>query len=306
VLFRQGHFVESVETARRAVRAADAAGEKASLAHALSVLDGSLTQVGRVDPAVTERALALYEELDDVKGLGATLNHLGIHAYYEGRWSEALDFYKRSHEAKERSGDVEGSAMALHNEAEILCDQGHYEEADALFRDALRVAKAAGHPLIEAFVTANLGRLEARRLCFEQAHELLDEASEKLAAIGSGNMVLETDVRRAECLVLEGRHREALELSGRALARAGELGRLASLGPSLERTLGYALRQERRAGESLPHFEESLRLAREAQAEYEVALTLRALAETSGNGSRDADEVFERLGVVATPRVPLP
>jgi hypothetical protein len=46
-------------------------------------------------------------------------------------------------------------------------------------------------------------------------------------------------------------------------------------------------------------------LARDAHAEYEVALTLHALAKTCGGDSREAADLFARLGVVATPNVPL-
>src|SRR6185312_15397777 len=119
-------------------------------------------------------------------------------------------------------------------------------------------------------------------------------------------LALEADMRRVECLVLEGRPGEALELVEQAVARAGELGRLATLGAPLERSLGYAIHQSGRAAEARPHFEESLRLGREARAEYQVALTLRALAETSGGSTSESEELLERLGVVATPAVPLP
>ena len=42
-----------------------------------------------------ERARPIYEELDDLRGLGIVLNNLGIHAYYEGRWDESPAFYRR-------------------------------------------------------------------------------------------------------------------------------------------------------------------------------------------------------------------
>jgi class 3 adenylate cyclase/Tfp pilus assembly protein PilF len=306
LLFRQGRFEESIECGRLAVEHAEAAGDLRALAHACQTLDGSLTQVGRSEPALLERSLALFEELGDLLGLGATLNNLGINAYYAGRWNEALDLYRRSAEAKRRSGDVEGSAIAIHNEAEILCDQGHFDEAEALFRDALRAARAAGLSMTQAFVTANLGRLAARTQRFDDAHSLLDEAAEHLAAIGSQALALETDARRVECLVLEGRHGEARELAERALGRAAELGQTGNLGPALERLLGYALCQDRRRDESASHFERSLELARNADATYEKAMTLRAIADTRHEASVASAELFEQLGVVALPSVPLP
>ena len=74
-----------------------------------------------------------------------------------------------------------------------------------------------------------------------------------------------------------------------------------------ERLAGYAVVQSR-AGfeEAKPHFERSLEAARAANAEYEVGLTLRAIAETSGVDDGQGTEILNRLGVVSTPSVPLP
>jgi hypothetical protein len=103
--------------------------------------------------------------------------------------------------------------------------------------------------------------------------------------------------------VLEGRHQEALELLGPLLAD-GSVG----LRAMVERLAGYALVQSRAPfAEAKPHFDASVAAAEEAHAQYELALTRRALAETSGNGRDDeADAVLASLGVVRTAPVPLP
>ena len=75
------------------------------------------------------------------------LNNLGVHAYYEGRWDEALDYYRRSRDARQRGGDVTGAAVQTNNEAEILSDQGHLDEAQELFeRGPPLVAGRPGTP----------------------------------------------------------------------------------------------------------------------------------------------------------------
>jgi hypothetical protein len=55
-----------------------------------------------------------------------------------------------------------------------------------------------------------------------------------------------------------------------------------------------------------PHFEASLAAARAGKRPYEVALTLRALAETTKQPDGEAEEILDGLGVISTPRVPLP
>ena len=115
--------------------------------------------------------------------------------------------------------------------------------------------------------------------------------------------------RRAECLVFEGRYREALEVANecRESAAKSPVGGIEAL---IERSIGYAYHQARQPEEGRPHFEESLRIARELKVQYEVALTLRAMVATrfpDPDGlAAESDEILERLGVVSVPSVPLP
>jgi tetratricopeptide (TPR) repeat protein len=131
---------------------------------------------------------------------------------------------------------------------------------------------------------------------------VFDEALGAFRALGSEAFVQETEARRAECLVLAGRFQEALEILPGAIEAAEET---PQLGAFLERLYGYALVQTRQADEARPHLE----LARGLEAEYEGALTLEALARTRlGAPEADAEskEMLARLGVLATPLVPLP
>jgi len=195
------------------------------------------------------------------------------------------------------------------NVAEVLSDQGRLEEAELLFRDMVRVSRAARFPIGAALGTSNLGRLAARDGRFAEAHELLGEAATAFSAIEAGRYVNETNARRAECLVLEGRYSEALEVASALLEAAREtpFGGLEAL---VERTIGLALHQARRPDEGIQHLLESLRIARDLQALYEEALTLRALADTKAPDAdarrAESDAILARLGVVSLPKVPLP
>jgi hypothetical protein len=97
--------------------------------------------------------------------------------------------------------------------------------------------------------------------------------------------------------VLEGRYKEALA------ALAG----LPDGDPIVERLAGYAIVQSRGPlAKAKPHFDASLAAARAGKRPYEVALTLRALAETTKEPPGEAERILHELGVVSTPRVPLP
>ena len=140
-------------------------------------------------------------------------------------------------------------------------------------------------------------------------HGLFDDALAAVRAARSERFANETRARLAECLVLEGSHARALEL-GLACREAAAKSPVGGLEALIERNVGYALCQARRRDEATPHLEESLRLAREQKAEFEIALTLRAMAAVGFDDADalrgESDAILERLGVVSVPKVPLP
>jgi tetratricopeptide (TPR) repeat protein len=263
--------------------------------------------LGLPEESLYERALAMYEEIGDLEGQSIVLNNLGVRAYFAGKWTESRELYGRSRAAAERAGNVVRGAWATINSAEILLDQGHVGAAAEQFELARRIYAGVGHVFGAAVVTMNFGRIAAREQRFEDAYALLDEARAAFDRIGSAGFVLETDARRAECLVLEGRHREAFDVATATLEHTERVGEVAPRTALLERLRGYAKVQGREPELARPHFDESLRAARDLEAEYELALTMHALAQTGASEYAPlADVVLGRLGVVATPYVPLP
>ena len=157
---RQGHYAACVAAALPAVEAAERGGHRDLLANAYYLLHAAYGDLGSPEVArYRDLALPIYEELGDLVGQGNVLNNLGIEAYFEGRWDDALDLYRRSREAKSRAGDIANAATQSNNEAEVLSDQGRLAEAEALLRDALRVWSAAGYQIGVALATSNLGRV---------------------------------------------------------------------------------------------------------------------------------------------------
>jgi len=306
VKYRQGHFDEGIEWSARAAEHAELAGERAALGHAYFLLHLNHLSLGEKDDEHARLALPILEEAGDLVLQSNLINNLGIEAYYAGRWDEASELYRQSGELSGRAGDVVNVARAENNEGEILSDQGRLDEAEALFEEARRVWRAARYPVGIALATSNLGRVAARARRFDAAQELLAEALTSFEELGSEALGHETRARQAESFVLAGRFQDALELVPTVLQAAEEN---PLLSPVLERLHGYALVQARQKADARPRFERSLELARELDADYEVALTLQALGRTGfGDGDTEAESeaILERLGVVSTPLVPLP
>lgn len=308
--YRQSRYADAIEHADRAIALAETVGNLAEVARASYIAGASYDDLGRPGAlAYLERAVAIYEEIGDDRGLATACNNLGIHSYTRGRWDEAVQLYARARAADMRVGDPVNEAVHANNEAEVLSDQGRLSEAEPLFAGMIRICRGAGFLIGEALGTSNLGRVASRDGRYAEAYALYAEAIRLFDEIGARRYVNETRARVAEALVFEGRHDEALAAAEACLEAAREtpFGGLEAL---VQRMAGYALAQAGRPGEAWLRLRESLRIARALKVTYEEALTLAALADTGapdGEAARAAaSTILGELGVVTLPRVPLP
>ena len=291
--YRQGHFADAIRWARDAVALAHELDYLPGLAHGYFLLHIAHTATGHPDRAAFRGlALPIYEELGDLLGQAHVLNNLGIEAYYDGRWDEALDLYERSKAARSRIGDVVNVALVANNIGEIHSDQGRLDEARALFEESRDVAARAGGQLTAAVATLNLGRLAAREGRFDEAQTLVAEALAALEALDSRNFVLEAEARLAEVTAVAGDAEEGLRLADEGLAHASDVDVPLLVGAILHRARGLALRAAGDEAQAVASFEASLEAARGVGADYEVALALTALGR-----DEEAAPVLARLGV---------
>jgi tetratricopeptide (TPR) repeat protein len=291
---------------------ADRGGHLDVLANAHYLLHAAYGDLGRPEVARhRDQALPIYQQLGDLVGQGNVLNNLGIEAYFEGRWEDALDLYRRSRDAKQRAGDIANAATQSNNEAEILSDQGRLEEAESLLREALRVWAAAGYSIGVALATSNLGRAAARAGRYDEALARLDEAAAAFERMGADGYVDETRARIAECLALAGRAAESAAGARATLDHVRREAAQSVLAAQLERTLAWSALLAGDPEDARLHVERSLREAQSLGAAYEVAVSLHTAAalpgRTAEDAQRDRDEasaILATLGVVSLPSVP--
>jgi class 3 adenylate cyclase/tetratricopeptide (TPR) repeat protein len=309
IRFRQGHYQACVQIVLPAVGTAEAIGDRALLANAYYLLHAAYGDLGSPEIArYRDRALPIYEELGDLIGQGNVLNNLGVEAYFEGRWDEALALYARSKDAKSRAGDVAKAATQSNNEAEILSDQGHYNAAEELLGDALRVWRAAGYEIGIGLATSNLGRVAARAGRHDAGLAMLGEAVERFERIKAGGYVDETRARLAESLALAGRPVEAEAVARETLERVRRAADTSILECQLERVAGWSAIGLGDPQAARAHLEASLRIARALGASFEVATTLRSFQLLNAPGDfrteAEADTILAGLGVIVVPLPP--
>jgi tetratricopeptide (TPR) repeat protein len=308
----QGRYREVLRWCRRAIEEAEASGEREALAQAYFIMDWAHVDLGEPDEATnSQRALEIYQELGN-RGTAATvLNNMGMFAYFRGAWGESVDLYRRGHDLRLTIGDVVDAAMGPMNIGEILSDRGCLDEAETMFRDVLKVWRAAGRKEFVALTTSNLGRVASRSGRYDEAMGLFEDALRMYGEMGDEAEALEVQARIAECVMLRGEFEHALSQCETSLKRAQTIGGLPPQLPLLHRVRGWALLQSGRADDARRAFEDALGFARLRQADYEIALTLQAIAEHGRRTSavdREAEEqgrkILRRLGVERVPGVP--
>ena len=296
---RQGRWSEAIVTCRQAITEAESVGELTALAHALYSLDWALVESGRPEEATHSwRALEIYQQLGDPEHELFVLNNLGMFAYFDGRWDDAVALYLRAREAGERSGRPADAAFVDCNVGEILSDQGRLEEAEEHLRRARRVWNATREPQSVAFIDMLLGRLAVRRGDIQVGLPMLERSTRTLRAF---NMHAYADFGRgliAEAEALRGDPRRGLEIA-RADLEAADRER-----PLLQRAAGIALARLEETDAAGRELTAALACARERGAHYEIAATIDALAALGAADDellRERDEIVDALKIVRLP-----
>jgi class 3 adenylate cyclase/tetratricopeptide (TPR) repeat protein len=205
VMYRQGLFPSSLRTLELLVGLTEGTEHLRSNAHAHDLTHLVLSTAG--DPRSAEhrtQSLAIYESLGDVQGLAKVHNNLGVEAYLQCRWDDAVEHYKRSLEFEEQDANEVGAALSDANIAEVLIDQGRWEEARTRLVRALRTFQAQEFGLGEVETLKHLALLEARVGTPAAGEERLVRAREVIAAMGAESLVPDLLAFGAEVAVLAG------------------------------------------------------------------------------------------------------
>jgi class 3 adenylate cyclase/predicted ATPase len=305
--YQQGRYAEAAAVCAEAMALAERCGARDVLGRALYLRDAADVALGHYQgERWGEQAVAIWRKLGNLSWLARALNQLGMRAYFEGQWDEALDYYRQAADAFERTGDQWNAAIAASNLGELLSNQGRYQEAEHALQPAERVLRASGALSETAFVGSVLGRTAVRAGQPLAGLRLLEEALASYQKAGERNEVAATEVGIAEALAAAGRPVEALarteELAGGPLGRLGQPNASA-----LARIRGQALAMLGLLDEARQALEHSLGAARARGDAYDEALAANGLIVLAEAGGQDLDpglparrdELFGRLGLVA-------
>lgn len=220
---------------------AESCGDRETAAIALNRTGRTYSSLGNPELAIRYhlRALAIFENAEDARGLSETYNHIGTIWSEEGNRSEALRFKLQALEAARRSGDVKELSRAYNNIGEEYRLLSRNADAREQYIKSLELDKKAGNMAYEAICLHNLALVSAGEEDYEKARELFERSLSLSSSAIDREMEAETLVFWGESEVKAGRLDLAKPLLCDALARAEVLGSPRILAAALRHMAEY-------------------------------------------------------------------
>ena len=203
LFLRLRHTEDRLEAATLAVDAAHADGDEAAEGSLVLSLAAALLSHDRVAEAAEchGRAMALYEGLDDSRGLAQACDgRAKIHALV-GEWNDAEALFLRALDLRERVAYRRGVALTRQGLGRVAAARDDLDRAEELFRRSYEGLLNEGDRYDAAWSQALCAQVIADRGETDRALRLLDEATMEMRATGSV-------FGRAGLLEIDGRIRQ--------------------------------------------------------------------------------------------------
>ncbi len=280
VLQVKGRQREALRWAKRAMVAAEIADDPDALGQACHVMGWAFGVLGKEGARqFYHRSLEAYQRSGNLVRQAGILSNLGAVCQIEGRWDEALSYYERGRDESLKIGSTINAGVARLNIAEILIDRGEPAEAEELLQETLPLWKASRHRYFLGYCLSFLGRASLRAGRLDEALKRLEEARAIFVQVGAENEVPSVDARIAECRVRMNDLDAALALVDGLLGCAGSSNAVATVAPLLKRVRAQVLLQRGDVSGSRQALEAGLAAARERRNLFEAALTMLSLIE---------------------------
>jgi len=168
-------------------------GLKKEMAAALSTQAGSYYVRGDFNKAIEyyHLCLAIYEEIEDKKGLSKVLNNIGVMYSNQGNFRKALEYHLRSLKIKEEIPDKSGMAGTMNNIGLIYMNQGDYPKALNYFQQSLKIKEEFSDKGGTAQTLNNIGLIYLRQgdttkalECFHRCLNICEEIYHKRGLAG--------------------------------------------------------------------------------------------------------------------------
>jgi len=137
---------------------------------------------------LSSRALAIFEEIGDLRGISDSTQSLGIVAEIQGKYAEATSHYQAALRVREEMGDDAAVATILHNLGNMAREQGEPVRAADLYERSLAMQRSRGNTRGIALALASLAVVALDQSEYELAANLSEQSLELYQQIGAKSL----------------------------------------------------------------------------------------------------------------------
>ena len=240
----QGRTGEARDLYELALRRLHDAGSGARASDILRWIARSYRADGDLELALeyAEAALAVAEAHGDAGAAGHATNLQAIIHWQQGDLDEAERLYMLARERALEAGEAKLAAMTSQNLGVVANVRGDLEQAARHYEASLEAYRALGLATDVCVALNNLGLLYSQRHQWKEAARSYDEAYRVADVLGDRATCIHVEVNRAEMLVAQGEHAQALAACDRARHIAGQVKEPRALG-ELQKAYGVVSRE---------------------------------------------------------------
>ncbi len=189
--WQRGNYDASVASLERARDLGIRHGRMDLSAWALRLIGNVLFDQGYPDQAEDYylRALGLFKEIGEKKGIARCYNNLGVANAERGEYDKALDYYNRALNMYKEIKDQVGEGAVINNLGEIYRFRGEYTDAEYLYQRSLRSDEELGDIYGQALCWGNLGAVSLGTKDFKEAEERVTRALRIFDDLGTRDLV---------------------------------------------------------------------------------------------------------------------
>lgn len=132
-----------------------------------------------------ERSLQLYQQSGDRRGEGQTLNQLGNILLLQGDYRGGKQYYEQFLGISREIGDRWGEGQVVRNIADIFLSTYDYRGASKYFEEALQITREIGNRTIESSALVGMGNVYLEQAEYTKAKTLFEQSLNIAREIGN-------------------------------------------------------------------------------------------------------------------------
>jgi predicted ATPase/class 3 adenylate cyclase len=163
--------------------------------------------------AYYQKALKLYEILDDINGKGIIYNNLCDYYTAQGDYPSALENLERSLQADLKTGNLLGQAIVRYNIGDTLYQLGDMEGAEQEYKISQELYQQVNNPVGRGYSAWGLGLIRLEQNELDEAKQLFNEALTLFNQTGSKMWQVNVMLSIVDLYILQKEFEKAWQLT---------------------------------------------------------------------------------------------